>query len=237
MHHGPISKGLLMLFPDGGSLQAALAVAVLLLSACTSTEQLPPGTAAASLGIPIVAGEPPPQGSARLQPQGGLFAPTPPPFGAPAGARSAAPSPVIQRTNVTERSTISPDGSTIRTERTTTSVGLDPNKAAGALGALASAGVAQGGIQGAWQMQSSSNGAMCSVFLYGQPGAASGAATSSGCPVGGIMSGITGWSYDGGRLTITKGGSTAITLSQQGPNRFDGTATWGFLSTRIALYR
>ncbi len=217
--------------------QLALALAVAGLCACTSTEQPPPGAIGSSLGVPIVAGEPPPPGSARIQPQGNFLAPTPPPFGTPRDARPAPAAPVYQRTNVTERSTLSPDGSTLRTERTTTSVGFDPNRAAGALGALVSAGAAQGGIAGAWQMQSSSSGVMCSVFLYGQPGASSGAATSSGCPVGGIMSGITDWSYDGGRLTIAKGGSTAITLNQMGPNRFDGTATWGFLSTRIALYR
>jgi hypothetical protein len=52
-----------------------------------------------------------------------------------------------------------------------------------------------------------------------------------------VMSGVSGWSYDNGRLTLTKGGTTAMVMSQQGPNRFDGTATWGILSTRIALYR
>ncbi len=220
----------------GHAKAAASSLALSLLCACTSSKQPPPGTIGSSLGVPIVAGEPPPPGSARLQPQGSIFAPTPPPFGTPRDARQEAAQPIYERTRISERSTVAPDGS-VRTETTRASVSFDPNKAAGALGALVSAGHAQGGIPGAWQMQSSSNGMMCSVFLYGQPGAVSGAATSSGCPMGGIMSGITNWTYDGGRLTIAKGGSTAITLNQMGPNRFDGTATWGFLSTRIALYR
>jgi hypothetical protein len=78
---------------------------------------------------------------------------------------------------------------------------------------------------------------MCTVYLYGAPADRAGGASSAGCPAGGVMSGVSGWSYDNGRLTLTKGGTTAMVMSQQGPNRFDGTATWGFLSTRIALYR
>ncbi len=207
------------------------------LSACTSSGSDSSGPAVgASLGVPIVAGPPPPPGSAVLSPPAGPFGSPTLPFGTARGSDNSR-SEGFARTRSTERTTVSPDGSTLRTERTTTRVGFDPNGAARAVGALVGgAGMSQG-LAGAWTMQSSSNGTMCSVFLYGAPGAPSGAATSSGCPMGGIMSGITNWTYENGQLTILKGSATGIVLNQMGPNRFDGTATWGFLSTRIALFR
>jgi Protease inhibitor Inh len=207
------------------------------LGACTSSDA--DGTRpviGSSLGVPVMAGPPPAPGTAVISAPVGPFGSTPPPFGTPRGSDMPRPEG-FERTRSTERTTLSPDGSTLRTERTTTRVGFDPNGAARAVGALVGgAGYAQG-LAGAWTMQSSSNGMMCTVFLYGGPGSTTGAATSSGCPMGGIMSGITSWTYAENQLTILKGSATGIVLNQMGPNRFDGTATWGFLSTRIALYR
>jgi hypothetical protein len=167
---------------------------------------------------------------------------TPPPFGAPrTSAVAAAPrTPVIQDTRVSERTSVSPDGRSVRTERTTTSVSFDPDRAAGALERLASSGTATAanqGIPGVWQMQSSSTRLICTVNLYGGPQETQGQANSVGCPVGGTMQGITGWRYESGKLTILKGSEVSIVMDQLGPNRFDGTATWGFLTTKIALYR
>jgi Protease inhibitor Inh len=142
-----------------------------------------------------------------------------------------------ERTRVTERATVSPDGSSIRTERTTTTVGFNPDRAAAALGRVVGGPAVNQGMAGVWTMQSSSNGSMCSVYLYGAPTDVQGAATSSGCPLGGIMSGITAWRLEGNQLTIMKGEATGIVLNQMGPNRFDGSASWGFLTTRIALFR
>jgi hypothetical protein len=215
---------------------AALAASAALV-ACSSTEREPSTGAAigTSLGVPIVVEEPPPPNSARVAPQGGLLAPTPPPFGAPRGAERPSATPTYERTRTSERVTVGGDGA-VRTERTTTTVGFNPDRAAGALERVTS-GALSGGVAGTWQMQSSSSGVICTVYLYGAPADRSGGASSAGCPAGGVMSGVSSWSYDNGRLTLTKGGTTAMVISQQGPNRFDGTATWGFLSTRIALYR
>jgi hypothetical protein len=158
---------------------------------------------------------------------------TPPPLPSSAGTP-----PPLQRTSVTERTTLSSDGSTLRTTRTTTSVGFDPERAASAAGRLMSGmggGVNQG-IPGQWTSQSASTGTGCTIALYGAPEATSGGAASA-CNAGSVLAGINGWSYQNGQLSLMRGSEAALTLSQLGPNRFDGTATWGFLSTRISLYR
>ncbi len=206
------------------------------LAACTSTETSTGNVVGSSLGVPIVAGAPPPPGSATIQPPISGLTSTPPPFGGPHDARPQNAIPTYERTTSAERTSVGADG-TVRTDRTTTRVGFDPNRAAVALAALSAPRAAQGSIAGPWQMQSSSSGSMCSVYLYGDSSSTSGSASSSGCPVGGIISGVSGWSYANNQLTLSKGGTTAMVLNQMSPNRFDGTATWGFLSTRISLYR
>jgi hypothetical protein len=163
----------------------------------------------------------------------------PPPLAQRPSVFATPSAPPIQRTTVSERTTLSPDGSTLRTTRTTTSVGFDPDKAAAAAGRLLSAAAgpsAYQGIPGTWTSRSSSTGTGCTVALYGAPDATSGGAASA-CNSSSVLGGVSGWRYENGRLTLLKGQEVALAMNQAGPNRFDGTATWGFLSTNISLFR
>lgn len=216
----------------------ALFASATLLVACSSTgdERQSGAAVGSSLGVPVLTQEPPAPNTVRTSPQGGLFTPTPPPFGAPRG--SSQPQAAVnsfERSRTTERTNVDGDG-TIRTTRTTTTIGFNSERAGAALERLTS-GAPTGGVAGSWRMQSSSTGSICEILLHGTPSDTSGAASSSGCGTGSIFAGLSAWSFSGGRLTLARGGSEIMTLSQQGPNRFDGSATWGFLSTRIALYR
>lgn len=159
-----------------------------------------------------------------------------PPLPAPATARTTEP-PAFQRTTINERTTVGADG-TVRTTRTTATVGFDPDRAATAAGALLAAAnrPGDGSIAGTWTSRSSSTGTGCSVALYGDAAATSGQAASA-CNSSSVLGGVTAWRYAEGRLTLLKGDQVALQMNRAGPHRFDGTATWGFLSTTITLYR
>lgn len=158
----------------------------------------------------------------------------------PTTSRIGAPAapPPIQHTSVSEKTSVSADGSTVRTTRTTTSVGFDPNKAAAAAERLISAANRpdDGSLPGTWTSRSSSNGTGCTVALSGDPQAVQGSAASA-CNVSSVLSGVSSWRYAEGRLTLYKGSEEALALNRLGPHRFDGTAKWGFLSTTISLTR
>ena len=226
-------------------LTTGIAVAFAALSAACAEGPTP--TTAPSLGTPVAAdNRPVTTGSISPTPvwSAPSASPAAPPFGAASNARPApqpaqAVLPPIQRTDETKSVTVSPDGRSMRTETTRTTVGIDPNKAVEAAARIlgGAQGGANQGIPGVWQAQSSSNRSMCSVQLYGSPTAASGAAASSGCSFGGALSGLSGWRYQNGQLELLKGETVSLRLNQLGPNRFDGQMTWGPLTTTIALYR
>lgn len=163
-------------------------------------------------------------------------APLPPPSGPTFGTQRP-DSGTIQRTTVNERTTVSADGNAIRTTRTTTTVGFNPDRAAGAVGRmLAAATPANTGIPDNWTTVSSSNNSRCNVVLYGAPNATSGSGGAA-CEGSSTLSSINSWRYDNGQLFLMNGGSTVITMNQAGPNQFRGTLSWGFLSTTITMYR
>lgn len=175
-------------------------------------------------------------------------APSQAPFGAPspglatpnrAGLNQPARQQVLHSTQ-TQKITVSPDGQTVRTDTTRTSVSVDPDRALAAAGQLlggAMAGNGAQGLPGLWRAHSSSNRETCTVQLYGPPDALAGAADSSGCAYGGALQGISGWQFTGGQLHLKKGSETSLTLNPLGPNRYDGKLTWGILTTTISLYR
>jgi hypothetical protein len=139
---------------------------------------------------------------------------------------------------VSERTSISPDGRTINTTRTSSTVSVDPNRAAAAVAALASAAArpTDGSIPGTWTSRSSSTGVGCTIALYGDATATQGAAASA-CNAGSILAGVSSWRFSEGELVLMKGSEEALRMMRAGPHRFDGNAKWGFLSTTITLYR
>lgn len=161
-----------------------------------------------------------------------------PPLPATSRIGTPAAAPPIQHTTVSERTSVSADGRSIQTTRTTTSVGFDPNRAAAAADRLVAIAnrPEDGSLPGTWTSRSSSTGTGCTIALYGDGQAMQGAAASA-CNSSSILGGISGWRYAEGRLTLLKGSEEALTLNRAGPHRFDGTAKWGFLSTTISLTR
>jgi len=174
-------------------------------------------------------------------------APSSVPFGAPGSLTASSARPLSQapsqqhvlHSQQTQKVTVSADGRTVRTDTTRTSVSVNPDRAAAAVGAMLApaAGTGAQGLPGSWKAFSSSNRASCAVQLYGPPDALSGSADSTGCAFGSAMHGITGWQFSGGQLIIKKGGETSLTLNPAGPNRYDGKLTWGIITTTISLYR
>ena len=144
----------------------------------------------------------------------------------------------IRHTTVSEKTSVSADGRSIQTTRTTTSVGFDPNKAAAAAERLISAADRpdDGSLPGTWTSRSSSTGTGCTVALYGDPQATQGAAASA-CNTSSILGGVSTWRYAEGRLSLFKGSEEVLVLNRLGPHRFDGQAKWGFLSTTFSLTR
>ena len=202
---------------------ASLSVAV---TACNTT-------------APVVS-TPPPADPMAAPPVGP--APSAAPFttgGSPAGTMAQPSRPQVLHARQSEKVTASPDGRTIRTETTRTSVSVDANRAAASVGAMlgAASGNSDGsqGVPGTWRAYSSSSRETCTVQLYGPPGAMEGAADSAGCSYGGALQGISGWQFTGGQLLLRKGSATSLTLNPLGPNRYDGQLTWGILRTTISL--
>lgn len=160
--------------------------------------------------------------------------PSPPALGRP-GAPAASQT---VHSSVSEKTRVGADG-TVHTTRTSTSVSFNPDKAASAVDGLLSAAArpADGSIPGTWTSRSSSNGATCSVALYGDPAALQGAASASCASGASMLSGATAWRYADGQLTLYKGSEVAMVFHRAGPHHYAGTAKWGFLTTTIRLTR
>jgi hypothetical protein len=179
-------------------------------------------------------------GSGSPPPTAGSFPLGSGPFGPASNAPAAASRPgisPIQHVEESRSQSVSPDGRTIRTESTRTSVSFDPERAVAALGALAGPQAASRGVAGQWRAQSSSSRVVCSVSLYGDEASSGGQAESSGCGFGGSLWGITGWRMAGGNLQLLKGQEVSLDLQPLGPGRFQAQQSLGILTTTISLYR
>lgn len=159
--------------------------------------------------------------------------------------RAAAPEPAagVSRTTTNEKTTVSPDGRTVTTEKTTTTIGFSaPATPAAPAAASTPTGFAVpppsggAGMAGVWTMHSSSTNQSCPVAFYGPAEATAGQAQAN-CGTGSLLTGVSGWSLEGNQLELTRGNDVAMTLNQTAPNRYQATAQAGILSTTITIFR